>query len=967
MSLDSYVIVYSLEMVDGKGIVLPSAYICSKDVQGFPAYIQAAALPTNTESYGIKYHETIHQKLIEICHELQLKEIENALNKNKKKPLKIDALFADAKTQKLIQNQINRRLSNFLNLVKESNSYLCWNLQRKIKANDILLRFFPDLAYPKLFFTKTQTGIKYELKLQVGEEMIIPNMHQIITITDHPGILIINNNIVQLSELNAAKLKPFFQKESIFIPEKMVQDYFTQFILEVMGKVDVEASGFDIIKNQTLTQAALTFVFDLIENKWHVDIKFIYDNFYFMGSDVSRRKTSISFDNLNQIKVNECWRDKNEEERLVNVLLALGFEKHFSNRIYYGKTIYATLERISNYMEQLKVDFLIKFPDIDGKILKFSPLNIIEKFNIINDWFDLHGIVLVGNEEYPIAALFNNIRNDNPFFKLRDGSYVLIPAEIMAKYHQLVSFGIDSEGRWKLAKKHFPILENINALPENSIQVGSNSDSISLPNGLKADLRPYQEQGAMWLIRHRLVGLGACLADDMGLGKTLQTIAALLHAKEHQAIEMSNNNSIQLDLFGEIQVTGRKSLAALVVLPASLVFNWYRELRKFAPSLQVVQYIGTNRKKVEKTLLTFDVILTTYQTIVSDLDWLKQQYFHYIILDESQQIRNKNSKTFQAVHQIRAEHRISLSGTPIENSLADLWAQMEFINPSVLGTYAFFKEHFQIPIEKNRDEQAIISLKNLVDPFILRRTKEQVAPDLPELVETIHYSEMSDAQSKFYEKEKSAARNYLAGLDRNGGQFRFHVMSSLMKLRQIANHPAIADQEYALDSGKFEDIKDQINTIVKSGHKVLIFSSFISHLSLFETWLQSESVRYLLLTGSMNSDQRAKAVTDFQHDATVQVFLISIKAGGTGLNLTAADYVFILDPWWNPFVEMQAVARAHRIGRTNSVFVTRFISKDTIEEKIMRLQEKKRNLSDDIIDINEFKDFSDNDLEKLLD
>ncbi|MBP9055457.1 MAG: DEAD/DEAH box helicase, partial [Saprospiraceae bacterium] len=273
----------------------------------------------------------------------------------------------------------------------------------------------------------------------------------------------------------------------------------------------------------------------------------------------------------------------------------------------------------------------------------------------------------------------------------------------------------------------------------------------------------------------------------------------------------------------------------------------------------------------------------------------------------------------------------------------------------------------QIHIEKNRDEQAIISLKNLVDPFILRRTKEQVAPDLPELVETIHYSEMSDAQSKFYEKEKSAARNYLAGLDRNGGQFRFHVLSSLMKLRQIANHPAIADQEYALDSGKFEDIKDQINTIVKSGHKVLIFSSFITHLSLFETWLLSESVRYLLLTGSMNSDQRAKAVTDFQHDATIQVFLISIKAGGTGLNLTAADYVFILDPWWNPFVEMQAVARAHRIGRTNSVFVTRFISKDTIEEKIMRLQEKKRNLSDDIIDINELKDFSDNDLEKLLD
>ncbi len=358
--------------------------------------------------------------------------------------------------------------------------------------------------------------------------------------------------------------------------------------------------------------------------------------------------------------------------------------------------------------------------------------------------------------------------------------------------------------------------------------------------------------------------------------------------------------------------------------------------------------------------------MTTYQTAVLDLEILKKQTFTYVILDESQQIRNKNSKVFKALHTLHTKYKISLSGTPIENSLSDLWSQMEFINPKILGSYAFFKEHFQTPIEKLRDAQTIQNLKTLVDPFILRRTKEQVAPDLPELIEKVHYSEMSVEQAKVFEREKSAARNHLLGLDKSGGQYKMHVLASLTKLRQIANHPKLADENYTDESGKFDDITSQIQTIVRSNHKVLVFSSFKAHLQLVSTWLEGENIPYVLLTGDHSSDQRQDAVHAFQENEGIQVFLISIKAGGTGLNLTAADYVFILDPWWNPFVERQAIARAHRIGQQNNVMVTRFISKNSIEEKILLLQESKKSLSSDIIDLAEMPDLSEDNLELLL-
>jgi SNF2 family DNA or RNA helicase len=965
--IEKYVVVYSLNKAEGLDIYLPSAYICSVDKYDRPGYIQAAALAENIKSYGIDIENSVHKEMITLCHELSLSELEKSFNKNKKKPEKLSSLFADPKIQKTIQGLIDRRMNKFIELVKNNKCYLCHQLVRKVNAYDLMLGFFLEHVQPHLLFTKTQTGIRYELKLRVGETQLKPIHHDIALITNMPGIIILDKIVMWLSDINTSKLKPFLKAESVFIPDKLVKNYFSQFVLDVMGKADVESDGFDIQKLNSITSQHLTYIYDFLEDKWLIDVRFDYEEFSFLGSEQSKKKTRLKFDKNDNITVLECTRDKNTEDNLIQVLLSLGFKKLHNNRFIHNNTKFSVLEKTSAEIEKLKTVFEIHPPESDGKQLTFGTFTVLTNFVLINDWFDLKGMIKIGDVEYPISRLFRNIKNDDPFYRLSDGSFVLIPGEIMTKYEPLVRFAVEGEDKWKLSKTHFTLLESFgNPLNKSKLKIIEDDVTYVSPSELKAQLRPYQIQGVKWLIKHQQNKMGGLLADDMGLGKTLQTIAALLYAKENKTVSEQQNTPVQLDLFGAIQTTGRKSLNALIILPASLIFNWYAEIKKYAPSLQVVQYTGAQRKKVQKTLMTFDVILTTYQTVVSDFDILKPFLFHYIVLDESQQIRNKNSKVFNAVHQLNSEHRLSLSGTPIENSLSDLWSQMEFINPSVLGSYTFFKEQFQVPIERYRNEKAIAELKKLVDPFILRRTKGQVAKDLPDLIEKMHFAEMTEEQAKCYEKEKSSVRNYLAGLDRQNGQYRFHVLSSLMKLRQIANHPIITKPDYQGESGKFEDIKDQIRTIVRSGHKVLIFSSFLSHLDLYVDWLQAESTPYLLLTGSMTGTERENAVMKFQNDPTFQVFLLSIKAGGTGLNLTAADYVFILDPWWNPFVEMQAIARAHRIGRKNNVIVTRVITKATLEEKIMRLQDKKRTLSDDVIDINELPELSDSELEELL-
>jgi superfamily II DNA or RNA helicase len=968
---ESYCVVYNLYYADGLEIVLPTANICNLDHAGRPSYQKAFALPENVESYGLPYTDSVHKILIDICMELSIATLEKTFNKTRKKPMSLSALFSEQQTQKTIQAIIDKRMVKFLEIIHENSLYLSFNLQRKIKASDILLSFSDVIAKPLLHFSKTQTGIKYKLNLEMEHKIISPSSYSIQFVANNPAIILLDNVVTKVERINANKIKPFLKNESIFIPDKLAKQYFEQFILDVLVKVDVEVEGFELIKTTEISGRSIRFVFDLFKDKWFFEVNFAYDRFKFSHISPSKRKNHIEFDEQGNVKVYQCLRNMQDESAFIEKIMALGFRTDESLRLTAGENKFDVFHTFGLHLSSLKDICDVEMPEIDEKKIFISPARVTTNFSMVNDWFDLSGIFMVGDQEYPISQLFSNIRSNNPYFKLRDGSFFIIPDTFFASYESIVKFAkSDDPSKWRLSKQYFNLLPEMGNI---HVALGENTDLgddfFYTPSSLlKAELRPYQIQGAGWLIRHRKNNLGACLADDMGLGKTLQTIAALVDAKESLSSHGElPQRSIQLDLFGELIEQTRVPLKALVILPASLVYNWHGEIKKYAPSLQVLRYTGPGRKKVSATLFTFDVILTTYQTAVSDLDFLKTFDFNYLILDESQQIRNKDSKVFRSLNQLTARHKISLSGTPIENSLSDLWAQMEFINPEILKTYSFFKNNYQIPIEKNRDENAIKELKLLVDPFILRRTKEQVAKDLPDLIESIHYSEMSVQQARMFEKEKSAARNFLLSLDKSHGKFKFHALSTLIKLRQIANHPIIVDASYKDESGKFEDIKDRLSTIRKSGHKVLVFSSFLSHLRLLETWLDSCSYDYVKLTGSMNSDERQKAVHDFQSKDNIQIFLLSIKAGGTGLNLTAADYVFILDPWWNPFIEKQAIARAHRIGRQNNVFVTRFISKNSIEEKILLLQSKKKNLSDDIIEEGTLPELNDNELLELLD
>jgi non-specific serine/threonine protein kinase len=408
------------------------------------------------------------------------------------------------------------------------------------------------------------------------------------------------------------------------------------------------------------------------------------------------------------------------------------------------------------------------------------------------------------------------------------------------------------------------------------------------------------------------------------------------------------------------------NLMALIIVPASLIFNWEEEIIKFCPKFSFYSLAGSTRHTQKNLLDQFDVVLTTYQTALRDISDLGKFSWQYIILDESHMIKNRESKIFKAVNQLNTVHKISLSGTPIENSLADLWSQMQFINPDILGTFSFFKKHFVLPIQQQQDEGALQQLRLMVEPFILRRRKQDVAKDLPEISSQIEYVPMTPAQEKMFEEEKSAARNYLLAISEETPDFTFHVLSSLLRLRQIANHPKLLDELSEVDSGKFNHVQEQINSVLASGHKVLIFSSFTSHLDLFSKVFDEYGRPYCLLTGKTSQKKRKEQVHLFQEDAKNQVFLISIKAGGTGLNLTRADYVFILDPWWNPFVEEQAIARAHRIGREQPISVIRFISKNSIEEKIILLQARKKILAAELIEGSEQVKLAKEDLRFLL-
>ena len=454
-------------------------------------------------------------------------------------------------------------------------------------------------------------------------------------------------------------------------------------------------------------------------------------------------------------------------------------------------------------------------------------------------------------------------------------------------------------------------------------------EAIEQPRSLRATLRPYQLDGLRWLQHLRAQGVGGVLADDMGLGKTLQTIAHLTAERE----------------------SGRADRPSMVIAPTSLITNWARELRKFAPQLNVVTVHGAKRHGSFADVPAADVVLTTYPLIVRDRDRWVGHNFHLLVLDEAQAIKNPRSQISEAVGEIDARLRLALSGTPIENSLTELWALFDFLNPGMLGTAAAFRTHFQVPIEKDGSDARLDALRARVGPYILRREKKTVAKDLPPKTEMVRYVELGGKQRDLYESIRLAAHERVRKVvsERGFSKSRIDILGALLKLRQVCCHPGLVSLSAVdnnVNSAKLDLLMTMLEIQRSEGRRVLVFSQFARMLKLIGATLERRRIAYSLLTGA--TSDRAAVVDSFQN-GDADVFLISLKAGGTGLNLTRADTVIHYDPWWNPAAQAQATDRAHRLGQTRQVFVYNLIIAGSVEERILRLQRRKRDLANSIL------------------
>ena len=665
-------------------------------------------------------------------------------------------------------------------------------------------------------------------------------------------------------------------------------------------------------------------------------------------------------------------------------------------------------EWISAYREMLQQSFLLT-GNMGNTPYCLDEIRIEQSCDDEPDWFELHITVVIGNLRIPFSRFRKHILEEKREFLLPDGRMILLPEEWFSKYGNLLELGTQTETGIRLKPTFVGAVQS--ALEENgpkNLLFKREIRNIPVPQGLNAKLRPYQQKGFSWMVQLNKQGFGGCLADDMGLGKTLQTLTLLQYiykplspdavtaptkpvftestASDNQpdkectagnppAREQIADAEGQFSLFSfssedellpdtrEIreknkpkgndhrQEHGKNSRkpATLIVVPTSLLHNWRREAKRFT-TLAIAEYNSNTtfpKGHPEKFFNHFHLIFTTYGMMRNNIDILRSYTFEYIVLDESQNIKNNDSLTFRSVIQLQGKHRIALTGTPIENSLKDLWAQFRFLQPDLLGEESTFHKQFIIPIRQGnvRMEKR---LQQIIAPFILRRSKSEVAPELPPLTEETIYCAMSEKQGESYEQEKNSLRNILLQQPENKDRYHmFSILNGILRLRQLACHPQLIFPDFDGVSGKTEQIIDTFDTLRSEGHKVLIFSSFVRHLEILAEVFRQRGWKYALLTGSTNN--RPSEIAHFTEQKDVQAFLISLKAGGVGLNLTQADYVFIIDPWWNPAAESQAIARAHRIGQDKQVIAYRFITQNSIEEKILQLQEDKRRLAETFI------------------
>ncbi|HPE42718.1 MAG TPA: DEAD/DEAH box helicase [Bacteroidales bacterium] len=911
-------------------------------------------------------------KLYELALNLDLQELANRFSKKK---VQANPFFESVSSQILEEAVLPfvwKQMHKILLLALENNIPVYVGFSWPNLYPDQLLHYPVQAGKTELHFKRTAEKTLYQLKVfHEGKQLNL--QHDTLLLSQEPCLLIHQQKILHFEEeINGKLFLPFLKKDMIEIPRRAEKQYFERFIKKFANRTDIHAEGFELIDLIITPKPQLR-----MEQNWDgtfgLTLSFDYNNKIIYPQQKQLRFTSLHANHdgfifkrfRRNLKLENSFIDRIKKLDFIQDQAFFQLKETSKNDPNNNseKQLYALVTHMQNLKEEFDKQN-IKITQHTEKVFLLAKPHLQTDYTVERDWFDLHMMVKAGELEFPFVALKNHILNGERIYKLKNGQSFLIPEAWFSQYRGLLVHSSHAEfSQLRLKRQHDMLIPDSKVYDPQEIFPKKASELLPYPTLHKTQLRTYQKIGFQWLGWLTQQAFGGILADDMGLGKTLQIISLLAHNYPNGSLSKKSTplNTLspgtQLDLFAtsapkpEEPKENLTQKPSLIVMPASLIHNWINELKRFAPHLSYINYTGTDRKLSEKQWRAQPIILTTYGTLRNDIEILKTIDFKFVILDESQAIKNASSKTAAAAYALAKETGIAMTGTPIENSLYDLWSQMEFANPGLLGNQDQFENYYVTPLTKFGDEAAADSLKRIIKPFILRRTKQSVVTELPPLTEIISYCEMLPDQQELYETEKSQLRNVILHNQESPEQkvaLPVLVLRALMRLRQIANHPALAHKDVLSGSGKFQLVTEKLTTLLDEGQKVLIFSSFTTHLKLYAKWLDAEKHQYAMLTGSTRN--REKMIQGFKDDDQTQVFLISLKAGGFGLNLTEAGYVFMLDPWWNPAAELQALSRAHRIGQDKKVFVYRFISKDTVEEKILGLQQYKTDLADQILE-----------------
>jgi len=916
---------------------------------------------SNTAKEFIHCLDETDLKLVKILEEI---EQGNIIKKFYKKPIRPFEFFTKIFNETLfdtIRPKIEKRMSDALGLLGDKQIYLMskegYPAERKLqiatepasvlfhfRRNEDEIRYFPTIKYQ---------GMRIEFMFKNAE-----------IICNQPAWMLLEDTLYYFDkEIEGKKLLPFLNRRYIAIPRSSERSYFEKFVAPLIEKHSVYAEGFIINTEKYEAQPILKPIY-IEGGVSQLQLYFKYSGYIFPYGDGRHVSVRMDLDGdvpvFHRIKRSLGW-EKTKLHRLEELGLKTVSSLFQNLEVATGDEdadhSFSVFEWLNHHHDELiEQGFEIEQPEGQKRYV-FGATKIDLEVKEDNDWFDIHAVVSFGPYKIPFIQLKNHILNHKKEFILPSGEIAVIPEKWFSQYGNLLHFSEAGNGL-KLRRHHIGLVSDLaegelaNVTMSRKLQKLTDFETleeIELPQNFIGNLRPYQKAGYNWFHFLKNYHFGGCLADDMGLGKTIQALALLQKHKE------------------DTEAAGSKS-TSLIIMPTSLIYNWLNEAKKFTPQLRLMVHTGAFRYKSPEVFGNYDVIVTTYGISRIDIELFTSFFFDYVILDESQNIKNPSSKSYQAVRQLKSRFKLILSGTPVENSVNDLWTQMSFINPGLLGIQHYFQNEFVTPIEKKKDEDKARKLQALIKPFVLRRTKEQVATELPPKTETLFYCQMSDEQASVYEEVKSEYRNELLKSLEDGtyAKTQIQVLQGLIKLRQIANHPSMIDSEYEGDSGKFEDVVHTLANVLDGGHKVLIFSQFVKQLTIYRNYFNDKGIPYAYLDGS--TQNRGDVVKQFQEDEKTRVFLISIKAGGVGLNLTEADYVFILDPWWNPAVEQQAIDRTHRIGQTKNVFIYKFITKDSVEEKILALQQRKLSVARALITTEEsfIKSLTAEDIKEIL-